>query len=192
MLLDCEIVNCVRKRIDESKKIPNFSNYVVLPNEGLAYSLKQHRYIGAKNTKTGYWNCALYSDSGGIWNTSIHRVIWTAVNGPIPEGLQVNHLDENKSNNSIFNLNLMTAKENNNWATHNERIAKTKTNGVTSKPVGAFKDGELVMTFPSTREVQRQLGYNQGNIGKCCRGVKSYKTYKGYEWRYIETEKVSI
>lgn len=128
-----------------------------------------------------------------MWHTSIHRVIWTAINGLIPKGMEVNHIDENKSNNKIGNLNLLTRKDNNNWGTHNERCAKARINHPErSKTVGAYKNGELVMIFPSTREVQRQLGYNQGNIGKCCRGVKSYKTYKGYEWRYIETEKVSI
>lgn len=184
MLLNSEILNTVRKRIDDSKQIPNYSNYVILPNEGLVYSLKRNRFIGNKHSKTGYWQCTLYGDNGSIWDTSFHRFIYEAVYGPIPEGLQVNHIDENPSNNVISNLNLMTPKENINWGTRNERVAKTK-----SKPVGAYKNGILQFTFSSTREAERN-GFHSGAISNCCRGIH-YKTYKGYEWRYIETEKVT-
>lgn len=184
MLLNSEILNTVRKRIDDSKQIPNYSNYVILPNEGLVYSLKRHRYIGNKHSKTGYWQCTLYGDNGSIWDTSFHRFIYEAVYGPIPEGLQVNHIDENKNNNSIFNLNLMTPKENSNYGTHNERVAKSK-----SKPVGAFLNGELKITFPSATEAGRN-GFHQGAVWSCCRGERQF--HRGYEWRYIETEKVSI
>ena len=42
----------------------------------------------------------------------LHRVIWEHVNGPIPQGMQVNHLNGVRSDNSIFNLELVTPKEN--------------------------------------------------------------------------------
>ena len=183
MLLKSEILNTIRKRIDEAKYIPNYSDYVVLPNEGLVYSLKRNKFIGAKNPE-GYWYSSLYSDNGEKWVTNLHRAIWTTVNGPIPQGLEVNHIDENKSNNSIDNLNLLTRKENNNYGTRNERTAKAL-----SKPVGMYKDGKLIFTFPSAREAQRN-GFDSSTICKCCKGVKGYKTYKGYEWRFIEKESV--
>ena len=100
----------------------------------------------------------------------------------IPDGLDVNHIDENKNDNSIFNLNLMTRSENNNWGTRKERYIKTR-----SKTVGAYKNGKLVMTFSSTKEAGRN-GYKQSAVSGCCRGIKGCKTYKGYEWRYIEKE----
>lgn len=189
MLLNSEILNTVRKRIDDSKQIPNYSNYVILPNEGLVYSLKRNRFIGSKNS-CGYHNCSLYDDNGSVWNSKLHRVIYTACYGEIPEGLEVNHIDENKYNNNILNLNLLNHQENINWGTHNERMAKSKINNPkTSKPVGAYKNGELVMTFQSTAEGGRN-GFFSGAVVACCKGKR--KTHKGYEWRYIETEKVSI
>lgn len=42
----------------------------------------------------------------------VHRVVWEAFNGKIEPGLQVNHKDEDKSNNNITNLEVLTAKEN--------------------------------------------------------------------------------
>lgn len=44
----------------------------------------------------------------------------------IPKGLQINHKDENKENNCIENLELMTNKENCNYGSRNARISRTK------------------------------------------------------------------
>lgn len=179
-LLDSELSYSYRVNTS-AKQLPNFSDYIILPNEGLIWSKKSGRFIGSK-IKTGYYNATLRDDNGRQICGKLHRFIYKAVNGPIPDDMQVNHIDEDKSNNGIHNLNLMTAKENINWGSHNERMAKTKTNGSKSKPVGAFKDGELVMRFPSTMEAGRN-GFNQGNVASCCRGER--QSYKGYEWRYL-------
>ena len=184
-LLDSELSYSYRIKV-ASTQLPNFSDYIILPNEGLIWSKKSNRFIGNKRAD-GYYQTALTDDNGKGINGYLHRFIWEAVYGPIPEGMDVNHIDENKSNNSIFNLNLMTRKENVNFGTRNERIgkavAKALTNGVTSKPVGAFLNGELKFTFPSTAEAGRN-GFNQSNVASCCRG--ELKTHKGYEWRYLE------
>ena len=111
--------------------------------------------------------------------------MWEAVTGePIPENLEINHISEIKTENFFANLQLISHKENCNFGSRNERARKANTNGKRSKAVGAFKDGELVMIFPSVNEAQRQ-GFDIGSVGKCCRGVKNYKTHKGYEWRYL-------
>ena len=38
----------------------------------------------------------------------LHRYVWIKHNGDIPEGYSVHHIDENKENNNISNLRLMT------------------------------------------------------------------------------------
>lgn len=176
--------------------IPNYSDYVVYPQQGLIFSLKTNKWVGNKNKKTGYWHCTLTSDEGKIWKTTLHRAIWIACNGNIPNGLELNHIDEDKSNNSISNLNLMTCKENINYGSANERRAKAmkgNTNGKAlkgkfvnrkdlSKQVAAYKNGTLIMTFPSTREAGR-TGYHSGAISNCCNGKQ--QSYKGYQWQYI-------
>lgn len=42
----------------------------------------------------------------------MHRLVWEAFNGAIPEGYEIDHVDENKGNNSLGNLRLMTRLEN--------------------------------------------------------------------------------
>lgn len=42
----------------------------------------------------------------------VHCIIWEMHNGPIPEGYEIDHIDHNKINNAIWNLRLVTRKEN--------------------------------------------------------------------------------
>lgn len=74
-----------------------------------------------------YWRVYLYKNNSRKKYT-VHVLVYKSFFGEIPDGYQVNHMDENKDNNSIFNLNLLTPKENSNWGTRNERISKTKLN----------------------------------------------------------------
>ena len=168
-------------------RLEGYSNYEIYPETGQVFSYKTNRFIGAK-TDRGYWFCSLVNDSGKKWATQLHRIIWTAVNGEIPDGMQVNHIDENKDNNYISNLNLMTPKENTNWGTGIER-AKEKhiNNPKISTPIIGIKDGIIKKYFPSTCEAERQ-GFNHTNIYKCCKQLKRYKTHKGYQWRYLEDQ----
>lgn len=115
----------------------------------------------------------------------IHKLVWEAFNGPIPEGYEINHIDENKLNNSLDNLSLVTRGQNINWGTRNERVSKTLTNGKTSKPVLQYsKNGLLLNEFPSLGEVQREFGFSIGNISMCCNG--SLKQAYGFVWKYKE------
>ena len=56
--------------------------------------------------------------------------------------------------------------------------------GKHSKPVLQIdkNTGEVIREFPSTRDVQRQLGYSIGNISACCNGKR--KQAYGFIWKY--------
>ena len=127
----------------------------------------------------GYYGVQLYKQSVGKFY-QVHRLVWEAFNGKIPEGLQVNHINEIKTDNRLSNLNLMTCKENINYGTGIERRAKSK-----SKSVLQFTlDNILVKEYPSTHQIERETGFAQSNISKCCKGKR--KTAYGYKWRYKE------
>lgn len=62
---------------------------------------------------TGRYQRVTVRYNGKDHQVTSHRVIWMAVHGPIiPENLTVDHIDGNKMNNRISNLQLLTEKEN--------------------------------------------------------------------------------
>ena len=165
-------------------KFRNYDKYEVF-EDGRIWSYKRKKFLKPYTNNKGYQVVWLYDNEGESKLYKVHRVVWETFSGrPIPNNLQVNHIDENKENNARSNLELMTPKQNSNYGTRNTRIAKTKINGKTSKQVGAYRNGELIFTFPSAMEAGRN-GFDQGAVSACCRGDKNYKTHKGYEWRYI-------
>ena len=54
-----------------------------------------------------------------------HRVIWQLFNGEIPDGLEIDHIDRDRSNNLVENLRLSTRKEN----AANSSLSKRNTSG---------------------------------------------------------------
>ena len=162
-------------------KLDGFSNYWIFPTLGMVWSIKSNRWIGHKG-KNEYWYVGLTDDDGEQHKFQLYRLIWMTVNGEIPEGMQVNHKSEDKDDNSIANLNLLSPKANINWGTGIQRSAKKR-----SKQVGAYLNGALVMTFPSTAEANKQ-NYDMGAVSRCCRNCfnkEGNNVYKGYQWRYL-------
>lgn len=135
----------------------------------------------AKNS-TGYLQVIL-SNNGKNKMSLVHRLVWEAFNGPIPEGMQINHINEDKTDCSLTNLSLVSPKENINWGTRNKRVAKSL-----SKIVEQYTlDGVYVRTWPSTVSVENELwhlGFRTTNISACCLG--KLKSHKGYIWKYKE------
>ena len=164
----------------------NFEKYEVY-EDGRIWSYKTNKWLKPKTEKNGYQRVMLYDNEGNRKSYLLHRVIYESVTGnPIPKGMQINHRSEDKTSNFFENLELVTPKENVNYGTRNARISKAKKGIIPKanppKQVGAFKNGELIFTFPSAAECGRQ-GYNQGSVASCCRGER--KTHKGYTWKYL-------
>ena len=69
---------------------------------------------------------------------NVHRFVYEIFNGPIPVGMQINHIDSNKQNNCINNLELVTPSENLKHA-HEAKKYKTKIEIETEKPIKSIK-----------------------------------------------------
>jgi len=107
----------------EWEQAEGFSRYLI-STDGKIYSLKSDRLLPQGITERGYKQVDVYNDMGVKKHMKVHRLVYMAHVGVIPNGLQVNHKDENKTNNCIDNLELMTNKENCSYGTRNARISK--------------------------------------------------------------------
>ena len=120
----------------------------------------------------------------------VHRLVaFTFLENPenLPE---VNHKDEDKTNNFVFlnedgsvdkeksNLEWKNHRDNCNHGTRNKRSAKARS----KKVLQLSLSGELIREWPSAMEIQRQLGFHQSAICNCCNGKLPH--YKGFKWCY--------
>lgn len=173
------------------KDIEGFENYQV--NQiGQVRSLNYRQTGKVKRLKfqpkrDGYLTVCLYKD-GKPYTKYVHRLVAEAfiLN---PNNLpQVNHIDEDKANNHVNNLEWCDAKYNSNYGTHNERMRRTLSKsmkGKNIKPVLMLsKEGKPLAVFDSFKIASQYLGKsNTSNISHCCRGLQP-RAY-GYKWKYI-------
>lgn len=186
------------KEIEIWKDIPNYEGIYQASNLGRIKSLERidvrgHRVkekiLKPSRDRYGYYQVVLCKNSK-LKAYRVHRLVWSAFNGQIPENMQVNHINEIKSDNRLENLNLMTCKENINYGTGIERRVKKcsiilKNRKDLSKPVLQFTlEDILIKEYPSLMQVYRELGFSCGNIVNCCKG--RYKQAYGYKWKYKE------
>lgn len=163
--------------------IKGYEGKYELSSFGRVRSLNYHRtgqtkYMILQNDKYGY-KCVPLRKNGKLRLYKVHRLVAEAFIPNLFGDPQVNHIDEDKTNNHVDNLEWCDAKYNVNYGTAIERSAEKQ-----SKPVLQFtKTGEFVREWPSTTEAGRN-GFNQGNIVSCCSGKRKY--HHGYIWKYKE------
>lgn len=160
----------------------DFSNYEMYEN-GRIYSKFYHRFFKGTPQNNGYLQVKMMCKDGVRRPFSIHRVVWFYYKGEIPQDKQVNHIDEDKTNNTISNLNLMTPQENSNWGTRNIRGSKARLNNLeySQKIIRINPLNGEIKEYPSIREAGRD-GFNRGCIKRCIDGIQEQSM--GYKWKY--------
>ena len=172
---------------EEWRSIDGYPNYQV-SNLGRVKSIKRkvkkwngYRTVSEcilkpRKNRYGYLQLLL-SNENKRKTMLVHRLVCEAFL-PNPLNLpQINHLNEDKTDNRLENLEYCTAKYNCNFGTRNERLAKEF-----SKPVKCLETGKI---YPSTMYLEKELGFNHSNIVSCCNKKYGYKTYKGFHWEYV-------
>ena len=170
------------------KDIYGFPYYQV-SNLGRVRSFKwgKERILSPKKIKNDYLQVGLCKNDKRYWKC-IHRLVAEAFLDNPNNLPQVNHINENKTDNRVENLEYCSMEYNQNYGTHQQRSAAARLNHpILSKSVLQYSlNGELLNEFSSTMEVQRQLGFRHSHIGECCRG--EYNTAYGFIWKYKNEE----
>ena len=160
---------------EEWKDIKGYEGLYQVSNLGMVYSFKSNKYLKKLNNTGGYLRVQLCKH-GKVTNQSIHRIVAEAFI-PNPDNKpQVNHIDENKENNMVSNLEWVTAKENCNHGTRSKRLYK---------PIRAIDiaNGEY-NHYVSVGGCAEKLNLKYQNISAVLNGRQ--KTAGGYVFEYIK------
>lgn len=159
---------------EEIRDIKGFEGHYAVTSYGRVWSYKSHKFLSPGVDKFGY--CIVVLCKNGKRKTcKVHRLVAEAFLAN-PDGKpQVNHKDENKTNNNIINLEWMTAVENINYGTRNNRCANTKAFSVYCI--------ELDKTWPRPALAAKDMGVTSAAISYACNGKN--RTSCGYHWEYV-------
>ena len=180
------IKTTINMRKEIWKPIKNYESIYDVSNYGRVRSLKDGkvRILKPHKTTNGYLQVCLYKD-GKEKRFLVHRLVWEAFNGTIPEGYEINHINEDKTDNRYpENLNLMTRLENIRYGTGIKRRSEKQSKTVLQL---TYPGLEFMCEWSSTIEAGRN-GFNKGHVASCCRGER--KSHKGVTFRYKETYSV--
>lgn len=208
---------------EEWKDVENYEGLYQVSNLGKVKSLKDNngkpreKIMKQEKTKNGYLRIMLCKN-GKRERFLVHRLVAQAFLEN-PSNLPcVNHIDENKENNQVDNLEWCTYQYNLTYGTCQQRrventdwkvkVANTDYKAIVvkidykaigrknaeklSRQVFQYTlDGELVAIWQSTRECGRN-GFNLGAVAACCRNCfnrEGNNVYKGFIWSYTELNK---
>ena len=140
-------------------------------------AFKQEMILKPLKLTKGYLGAVLYDKNSKGKTYKIHRLVATAFI-PNPNNLpQVNHIDGNKENNNVNNLEWCNQKKN---MQHSYKIGLRRN---IVKPINQYdKNGNFIKKWDSIMQAERYLKISNTNISACCLGKK--KSAGGYIWKF--------
>lgn len=140
--------------------------------------IKKESILKNNESPYGYLYVNLYKNGKGK-GFFVHRLVGIAF---IPNPLKkptINHIDGNKKNNCVCNLEWNTYLENNIHANINNLRDFSKR----KHKVQQIKDGVVIATFESYKEAYRKTNVRCSNISSVIKG--RCKTAGGYSWKRV-------
>lgn len=170
-------------------KLENYSNYEIYPEIGKVWSYKSNRFVGAK--RGGYYITKLTDDNGVSHSWSIHRLIWFVVNGEIPEGYNIHHINHTPDDNRIENLELISQFEH--FSMHHKGIKHSKEQvdkhkekmlnrkDLSKSVVKVDVNGSVICVYPSLRQCERDNNISHSTMQY---NVINKRLLNGYMYYY--------
>lgn len=156
------------------KDIVGYEREYAVTEDGKVWSYKTKKFLKPGKHKGGYLQIALWHNNQPKYHF-IHRLVAEAFI-PNPNDLpQINHKDEDKTNNNVWNLEWCTRKYNMNYGTMRER--GTRKIGKTVRCV------ETDVIYWCAAEAERQTGVWATHIREACKNSK--RTAGGYHWQDV-------
>ena len=149
---------------------------------------KTGRILKGYKNKDGYIVVSLDHND----QTFVHRLMCDVFYGPPEEGqTQVNHIDCNRSNNHILNLERCIPRKNVLWSKHKGNlkyeVGLEKAREANMRPVRIVETGQ---TFASLQDCANFLGVTRGNVSRVLTGERRGQKIHGFTIKYVEEEEM--
>lgn len=182
---------------EQWKDIPEFEGVYQVSNKGRVRSLtrkvrhfrdftqtREGQIIKPETMPNGYLMVTLHND-GINKSVYVHRLVAVNFIGNPKNLSEVNHKDEDKTNNLITNLEWCDHLYNIRYGKTREKIGNTrKLKGYGCKEVSQYTtDGVFIRKFKSAQEAMEVTGIDASAITKCRLNRPKFKTAGGFVWR---------
>ena len=151
--------------MEEWKSIKDFEKLYQVSNTGEVYSVKRDKILQPKINKYGYKEVCLYKDGKNYYRT-IHRLVAQAfIDNPNNYSI-VNHLDSDKLNNNVNNLEWTTVSGNTKHCYNNNKKFHKQVLDNARKGTEKRKKKTVIkgITFNSQVEASKYFNVNQKTI----------------------------
>jgi hypothetical protein len=168
------------------KDIKGFEGLYKVSNLGRVLSLKKNVIMKENISNSGYVFYGLYKD-GIVKSRFVHRLVAQTFIDNLENKIQVNHMDLNRKNNSIENLEWVTISENQKHSYKNSNRKSYmkgragKLNHLSKEVVMCDNNGIEIKRFESQREAGRIMSINASHINNVIKNKRNHAG--GFVWR---------
>lgn len=131
--------------------------------DGEVYNAKGYK-MNPYTQSDGYKQIKMYVD-GCTEQKYVHRMVWEEFNGPIPQNMQINHINEDKTDNRLENLEMVTCEEN---------IRKRSYNKLSMEACKSIRKEYVEKSYITLQVLANRYGVHHTTIHNCISG-KSWK-----------------
>ena len=168
------------------KDIVGFENRYMISNFGRVKSLKYRHHnkieILKQENNRGYKRICLFTKDGKKKHFSVHRLVAEAFIPKPNNYKEINHKDEDTTNNNVNNLEWCNHTYNINYGTRTQKARLKRI-----KPIIQFdKENNFIKRFESITDAEKEIKGSRANIIACMKGKIS--TAYGYKWKYADEE----
>ena len=184
--------------LEEFRDIKGFENLYRISSYGTLMSNRsgKWRVLSNTNKKGGYLSVVLHDKDNKMYSTRIHRLVYENFVGKIPKGYTIHHIDFNRQNNRLSNLELLSVKEH---AKKHREANPNIVNGmkmynkfIKTNPIYQYSmEGVLLGIFNTAAEAGRKTGVCARNIAQVANKTeykpgKTRKQAGGFIWKIKE------